>query len=452
MFCINNEKSLQEETPREIIPLPIQTLSSEGDGIGSWNGLKVFVEGALPQEEVEVVVSLRKKNYAKASLQRILTPSPSRITPICPLFGSCGGCQIMHLAYEKQLEVKSERVRESLRRIGHLENIVVPATIASPLPLAYRNKIQLPILFEKGGKKIGLYRKNSHEIIPVEKCYIQCEEGERIYQKILPLLNLPSLKCLCIKNGIGSLIILVTDGSTPHLMQKLAQKIVEADPQIVGVVENINPEGRNAIFSPHFRLLLGEPFLYEKILDKKFRLSPPSFFQVNLGQITNLIEYLLKELPQKKYARVVDAFCGVGTYSLFLSAIAHEVIGIEIVEHAIQDAIENAKNNGIHNCTFLVGKAEEEMAKLGFTDAGFTDLVILNPPRKGCEEVLLMQLVQKPPQTLVYISCDPATLARDLHFLCSNGFVVDKIQPFDMFPQTMHVETVVILLGPQSSL
>jgi 23S rRNA (uracil1939-C5)-methyltransferase len=212
------------------------------------------------------------------------------------------------------------------------------------------------------------------------------------------------------------------------------------DTQIVGVVENINPEGRNTFFSSQFFPLTGKPYLYEKILEKKFRLSPASFFQVNLGQITQLIEYLLRHVSLKRYHRIIDAFCGVGTYALFLAPYADEVVGIEIVEHAIADAQENAKIQGITNSRFLVGKAEEEFNRLGRAD-----LVILNPPRKGCEASLLQKLVAHKIKTLVYISCDPATLARDLHFLCNNGFFIDKIQPFDMFPQTMHVETVVIL-------
>jgi len=425
--------------------LSITSLSSTGEGIGAIDGYKYFVDGALPGELVNVVILAKKKNYAKAKLQSIITSSADRVVPICPLFGECGGCQIMHLSYLAQLQVKQRRVVDALERIAHIEAPVAPC-IASPSPLAYRNKIQLPISFEEGKRKMGLYKKASHEIIPIEKCFIQCSQGEEIFESLSPLLTLPSLRSLCIKNAVTtqeSLVILVTDGSCPEKTALLAEKIA-LTPHIKGVVENVNLRDDNVLFSPHFRTLRGRPYIYEKLNlgthSKIFRISAPSFFQVNSWQAMNLISYVIKVADIKKGDTVLDAFCGVGTFSLFAADHAKSVIGIEVAPQAIADARENARLNEKVNTSFFVGKAEDLIPTL----ADF-DIVLLNPPRKGCEPRLISELSRKKPKTIIYISCDPATVARDLSSLHLAGYKIECVQPFDMFPQTMHVETVVKL-------
>lgn len=410
--------------------LKITTLSSTGEGIGSENGYKIFVDGALPGELVEIEILEEKKKFAIAKLLRVLEPSPLRIKPICPIFGKCGGCQIMHLQYEEQLQVKRQRVIDALQRIGHINSEVKPC-IASPKSFHYRNKIQLPC---RSGD-IGLYKKNSHEIIPIETCYIQCEEGEEILKLIRPHLLDPSIRHICIKNGNKqALVIIVTDGKC-HDLKERAKKIMHLSPQIKGVLENINTRDDNVILSEDFKLHCGTPYIFETLLGKTFRISASSFFQVNPLQAENLIKEVI---DIEKTDKVLDAFCGVGTFSLFAAEKGAFITGIEIVPHAIDDAKENAKLNNISNVSFHVGKTEKMVHSLGDFD-----VVLLNPPRKGCDQSLIDTLIKKKIKKITYISCDPATLARDLSFFVQANYKIISIQPFDMFPQTMHVETVV---------
>lgn len=415
------------------IEILITSLGSSGEGIGSIDGMKVFVEGALPGELVKVKITEQKKNYAIGSLLNLNTKTPNRRDPVCPLFGTCGGCQIMHLSYEEQLNVKRGKVYDSLKRIGHLDVTVNPC-LPSPKPLAYRNKIQLPTLYDNKGLKVGLYKRNTHEIIPVSKCYIQCEEGEKILHEILPYLNDPSIRYILIRNTIHTkeaLVILVTSG-------KSQIKPFPCPPEVKGVVENINPTDRNTILSNRWKTIEGRSFIYEELLGKRFKISAGSFFQVNTLQAENLYKLALLEADIQRDEIVIDAYCGVGTLSLFASDYAKEVIGIEEFAEATQNATENAKLNQVTNATFYAGKTEHLLSKLPSPD-----VIFLNPPRKGCERSVLENIQSK---RVIYVSCDPATLARDLAILVQQGYKIEKVQPFDMFPQTMHVETLVKLI------
>lgn len=420
------------------IDLLITSLGSSGEGIGSLDGLKVFVDGALPGEWVSIEIFEKKKNYALGKLLSILKPSKDRVTPLCPLFGSCGGCQLMHLNLQGQLEAKRKKVQDALERIGHL-HFSVPQCISSPKEIHYRNKIQLPLLWKENQALIGLYRKQSHEIIPVDRCYIQCEEGENILSTIRSELKASSLSYVLIRNGIQtqeSLILLVTDGSQPKQLQEIGKAIQMKLPD-TGVVENIKSKKDNVILGPIFRLLAGKDHFHEKILGKTFRVSAPSFFQVNPWQVENLYRFAIELADLNPTKRVLDAFCGVGTLALFAADKAKEVVGMECVSHAIVDAKNNAKINSTPNCHFYCKHAEE-----GIRNLGSFDCIFLNPPRKGCETSLLHEICRKKTPSIIYISCDPATLARDLRILCDLGYRLDVVQPFDMFPQTMHVETV----------
>jgi 23S rRNA (uracil1939-C5)-methyltransferase len=415
----------------------ITSLTSEGEGIGSSQGLKVFVEGALPGEEVEIEIVEKKKNYAKAKKLSLIKPSQSRITPPCSLFGECGGCQIMHLAYSEQLKEKKKRVSEALFRIGGLQ-VEVNECRASPTPFNYRNKIQLPLVWDMGRMKAGLYRKNTHEIIPIDECQIQSQAGNQLLQKILPHLTSKSLRTLLIRTGMNTneaLIVLVSDGTDS--LEEIGVKLMQISPEVKGVVENINPTSRNVILSDQWKVLAGRPYIYEKLGEKRFKISASAFFQVNSGQATALFQEAIRVADIQKNDTVLDAFCGVGTLALFASDYASEVIGTECVKAAIEDAKENAKLNGATNCTFKVGRAEDNTT--------VADIIFLNPPRKGCEEKLLHFIGTKRVKKVIYISCDPATLARDLKILSSYGYKIEVVQPFDMFPQTMHVETLVLM-------
>lgn len=420
----------------------ITSLNSEGAGVATVEGKKVFVEGALPGESVLIKITEQKKSYAKGNVLSLLSPSYERTEPLCPLFGECGGCQLMHLQYPAQLEQKRKRVEEALYRIGRFENLEVLPCVPSPFSLGYRNKIQLPVVWESGKKTIGLYRKKSHEVIPLKQCLIQCSQGEEILNLINEKLTLPTVRHVLIRNAIfreEALVIFVTSGSFSKELKKFAQELMRANTLIKGVVENLNTRSDNVVLGPKFRLLAGRPYIYETLLKKTFKISPSAFFQVNGAQAEKLYEKALQLAEIKANETILDAYCGVGGFALFAADVAKKAYGIECVAHAIADAIENARLNHLSNCTFICGKAEEVIHELKAIDT-----VFLNPPRKGCDSELLYALIKKEPKKIIYISCDPATLARDLAIL-NSAYEIDTIQPFDMFPQTSHVETVVRL-------
>ncbi|MBS0629294.1 MAG: class I SAM-dependent RNA methyltransferase [Verrucomicrobia bacterium] len=352
----------------------IEDLTSSGEGVGSIEGKKVFVDGALPKEEVEVEVTENRKRFAKAKLLRIVRASPDRVDPICPLFGTCGGCQIMHLSYAEQLKWKRKRVQDALKRIGGLE-IAVDECIPSPDQLGYRNKIHL----HQG----GLHKRHSHEVVPVERCYIfngTLEPAKNAHEAII----------------------------------RTAQEelLVEID----GVSNR--------------------PFIIEQLGALKFKIGPRDFFQVNPKQAFQLFQ---RAVQVAESGAMLDAYCGVGTLSLFAAQKGNKVLGIEVMESAVESARENAKLNGIENVAFKCGRVEKLLPKLGKFET-----IFLNPPRGGVEPEVIAALLQSPPKRLIYISCDPATLARDLKALQPH-FVIESVTPFDMFPQTIHVETLVNL-------
>lgn len=422
--------------------ISIQRLGINGEGIGHLEGLTVFVDGALPGETVDVHVYEKHKRYARAKVMHTHMQSPHRKTAPCPLFGKCGGCQLMHLDDEEQLKNKRQRVLDALQRIGKLDVEVLPC-IPSPSPLHYRNKIQLPIL---GGDslRIGLYAQNSHDLVEIDHCMIHCPLGDLAFQKIKTILKqaqIPEgiLKTLLIKTAVSTaqvLVILVTQGAAE--LGSLAEQILESMPEIKGVVQNIHTSSNNVILGKTFRTLAGQDSIEEKLCGLYFKVSPASFFQVNPAQAENLYQKALEFADLKGKEKVLDAYCGVGTLSLILAQRAHAVIGVECVPDAIKDAGENARRNQIDNVKFVCDTAENFISTLKDVD-----VAVINPPRKGCESSFLENLSLLRPERIVYISCDPATLARDLAFLCQRGYQIDHVQPFDMFPQTAHVECVV---------
>lgn len=439
----------------QLIKLSITGLGSSGEGIGTFEGLKVFVEGALPGETTLTKVTERKSTYAKGELLQLYQPSSLRASPPCRYFDRCGGCQLMHLKYDGQLEMKTLRVKETLKRIGGFESLKVENCLPSPLQLGYRNKIQLPLAWDSQGICLGLYEKGTHRIIPVDRCLIHCEKGEEVFQSIQKLIresglqpynesqNNGILRHLLIKTAVYAekvLVVLVTTGKEPRQVQKLAENIMKSHPAIAGVVENINDRSGNTILGPHYRTLMGVPSLFEEVCGFVFKISPASFFQVNTQQAEILYSTVLKLSDLKGDERLFDLYCGVGTLALIASSSVKEIVGVESVPQAIQDANENAERNKVINHRFICARAESAISSLGHAD-----MVFLNPPRGGCDPVLLAALAKNPPGKIIYISCDPATLARDLAIICKNGYCIDHVQPIDMFPQTMHVETVVRL-------
>lgn len=363
--------------------LNIEDLTSSGEGVGTVDGKKIFVEGALPHEQVEVEITLTKKRYAKAKLLKILKASPYRIDPICPLFGICGGCQIMHLDYPEQLKWKTSRVKNTLLRIAKISPSISPCA-PSPDQLHYRNKIHL----HKG----GFHKRHSHEIVPINRCYIHNKTGEK---------SLPQAK-KCRE------AIIKTSLATDETMLICSGK----------------PD---------------RPFLIEKLADLEFKVGPNDFFQVNPKQALRMYNRAIECAELNSTARVLDAYCGVGCLTLLAAQKAKTVIGIESGREAIKHAEENAQRNSISNTAFYCAQVEDKIPSLGTFDT-----IFLNPPRGGVDPQVLSTICAHPPKRLIYISCDPATLARDLSQL-KDLFKIEAVLPFDMFPQTTHVETLVSL-------
>lgn len=430
--------------------LTIERLGINGEGVGHWYGYTIFVDGALPGELVHTRLIEQRKSFGRAVLIEILTPSPHRLKPPCPLFGQCGGCQVMHMDYSQQLESKRMRIVDALQRIGKFVDVEISPCMPSPSTLAYRNKIQLPYA---PGNKLGLYSRNSRDLVEIEQCHIHCPRGEEAFQKIQHIVKSSSLvpydpetgegelKHVLIKTAVFTdqvLVILVTQGEVITDLMAVAEQIMQALPQIKGVVQNINTSQDNVVLGNEFRTLAGQSAIEEKLLGLYFKVSPASFFQVNPAQAENIYKHALEFCQLSGQETVLDAFCGVGTLSLVFAQHAKEVIAVECVPDAIEDARENARRNDISNVRFTCAQAEDFMETLSQID-----IAVLNPPRRGCDSLFLERLAALQPKHIAYISCDPATLARDLAILASKGYQIKNVRPFDMFPQTAHVECFV---------
>lgn len=425
------------------IILKPQSLSSDGEGVAKVDGLVVFVHGALPQEEVVAEITDVRKNFAKARTLQVKIASPQRVKPPCPVFGRCGGCQLQHLSYPGQLEAKRQRVLDALERIGGLHGISVSPCIPSPFPYEYRNKVQLPVLYTENGIRLGLYAAQTHDIVPVDACLITCQLGETIFRRIQNLAppqkgKIRYFLIKCAVNTNEALVVLVTSGLDAYWLKQFAANLMQQLPEVRGVVENINTREDNVILGDRFQTIAGEPFIEEELCGKRFRISPHSFFQVNTYQAEQIFQKVLELSGLDRSQTLIDAYCGVGTFSIIASDHAQEVIGIECVPLAIEDANANAALNGATNCRFICGTSERELPKHK------ADVIFVNPPRKGCDSSLIDALMHTAASRLIYMSCNPATLARDLEML-RHKYTIKEVIPFDMFPQTTHVETVVLL-------
>lgn len=439
----------------QTITLEIDDLGSHGEGVGRYNGYTLFIEGALPGETVKAEIVQRQKRFGRARLLTVVTPSPNRVQPACPLFGKCGGCQLMHLDYSQQLAMKTRRVEDAMQRIGNINDVKVSKCIPSDKQLSYRNKIQLPVRNTPNGIALGLYAVSSHELIPIDKCLIHCDIGEKVYSEVAsivkksgicafdPATGKGELRHVLIKSATHSkevLVVLVTSKSATSTLGAIGKAIMFSCPLVKGVVHNINPKNDNVILGRTYNVLEGVGYIEEKLGDLKFKISSASFFQVNPEQALKLYTQALEFAELNGSETVLDAYCGVGTLALFFAPHAKSVVGVECVSEAIEDAKVNAKLNGLENVSFVCDSSEKYISSLKTVD-----VVLLNPPRKGCDPTLLKGIARVAPKKIIYVSCDPATLARDLSILNSYGYKIDAIQPFDMFPQTAHVETVVKL-------
>lgn len=433
----------------------IVDIGQGGVGIGKYEGFTVFVEGGLIQDKVKVRISKSKKNYAVGDIVEILEKSPFRVDRICSDdLKDCGGCQIQELDYNKQLELKTNEVKQVISRIGKLENVEIHETIEMQSPCRYRNKAQFPIQNINGSTAIGFYKKKSHDVIPTDMCVIQHDINDKIIKIIKTYIQAYNvsiynemthtgvLRHLVTKVGFTTnevMVVLVANGTKlPHL-NELASVLQENIPGFKTLVLNINKDKTNVILGKENKVIYGNGKINDYIGDLVFEISPLSFFQVNPVQTEVLYNKALEYAELKENDTVFDIYCGIGSISLFLAQKATKVYGIEIVEDAIKDAKINAKLNNLNNVEFYVGKAEEVVPKM-YSEGKTANVVVVDPPRKGCDEKVLDTIVSMKPDRVVYVSCNPSTLARDLAYLDERGYKCVEIQPVDMFPHTMHVE------------
>lgn len=453
----------------DIVTVTIEDIGIDGEGIGRYEGMTLFIKDTLPGDVVTANVMKLKKTYGYARLVDILTPSPYRVEPRCELSRKCGGCQIQALDYQEQLAFKQKKVRNNLVRIGgfaetEIDQLMQPV-IGMEEPYHYRNKAQFPIGTDRDGNLIaGFYAGRTHTIIPVTKCYLGVEQNETILSMVLHFMrensitaydeatNSGCVRHVLIRYGFTTkeimVCIVINAKQLPH-----AEKLIEKLTTIEGMTSisiNINTNQTNVILGDKVQTLWGQDYITDYIGDVKYQISPLSFYQVNPVQTKKLYQTALEYAGLTGNETVWDLYCGIGTISLFLAKNAKKVYGVEIVPQAIADAKNNAKINDITNAEFLVGKAEEvypayvkEQQAAG--QEAYADVIVVDPPRKGCEESLLVAMVEMAPAKIVYVSCDSATLARDLKYLCANGYELKKVQAVDQFSHTVHVETVVLL-------
>jgi 23S rRNA (uracil1939-C5)-methyltransferase len=443
----------------------ITGLGFEGEGVGRIEGLTVFVQGALPGEEVVVKIIKVAKNHAFGKLLDILKASEDRKEPICAIYKRCGGCQMQHLSYEAQLKFKFNRVKDCLERIGKLENILIHETLGMKEPYRYRNKVQLPVGEKNGELQVGFYAARSHEIINMDNCYIQEETADQVVKvtknwmkeyNIQPYCEIQNdelkessrkglLRHIMIRKGFKTgevMVVLVTNEFEIPFKEEFIKAITENVIGIKSIIQNINTKATNVILGLENITLCGQEYITDYIGKYRFNISPLSFFQVNPYQTEVLYNKVLEYADLSGNEIVFDAYCGTGTISLFLSEKSKKVYGVEIISEAIENAKVNAEQNNINNAEFFVGEAETVIPEL--IGKGIrADVVVVDPPRKGCEKSLLEALALMAPEKIIYVSCDPGTLARDLAILDELGYKTIEVQPVDMFPQTAHVETVV---------
>lgn len=440
----------------DYIEVIFEDLTHDGAGVAKVEGYPLFVKNALPGEKAKIKVIKVNKGYGFGRLEEILEQSPYRVDAPCPIYKECGGCQLQHLSYEGQLLAKEKQVRDVLTRIGKLENVKVHPVLGMSEPWRYRNKAQVPVGEREGGLIAGFYQQRSHEIIDMEACMIQQEKNDEVVQAV---------KRICTKYGVTAyneerhkgtlrhimarhgqvtkevMVVLVTRTSEFPNKEKIVKEIVESIDGVKSIIQNVNSKKTNVILGDETRVLWGEEVIYDLIGNVKFAISSRSFYQVNPEQTKVLYDQALTYADLSGQETVIDAYCGIGTISLFLAQKAQKVYGVEIVPEAIADANRNAELNGIENVEFAVGEAEVVIPNW-YKEGIEADVLVVDPPRKGCDDALLQTIIEMKPKKVVYVSCNPATLARDLRVLEDGGYRTVEVQPVDMFPHTTHCEAV----------
>ena len=445
----------------DIFEADITAMTAEGSGICRIEGMAVFVPGTAVGDRcaVRIVKVLRK--YAFGRLEKLLAPSPDRIAPDCPVAAQCGGCVYRHIRYEAELQIKTQRVRDALERIGGLQDFQMEPILAAPDRCRYRNKCQLPIgLSKDGALQLGFYAINSHRIVNTESCLLQPEafdraaaafrrwyavSGESVYDEAS---HSGVLRHLYMRRGEMSgemMVCVVANGAALHEEALLVEMLREAVPEITGVLLNINREKTNVVLGKTCRTLWGKDTITDTLCGLAFEIAPHAFYQVNRTQAECLYGKAAEYAGLTGAETLLDLYCGTGTIGLSMAKNAKKLIGAEIVPAAVENARRNAERNAIQNAEFLCADAAEA-ARILFERGEKPDVIVIDPPRKGCDSALIATIAAMRPKRVVYVSCDPATLARDLKLFRESGYKTETVTPADMFPGTAHVETVVRLI------
>lgn len=439
----------------EIYTLTFEDLTHEGNGVAKIEGYPLFVPDVLPDEEAKVKVVKINKNFGFGKLLELTKTSSHRVEPTCHVH--CGGCQLQHMSYDLQLQMKQDQVHNVMKKVAHLDHVPVHPILGMEEPSHYRNKVQIPVGEKNGEVIVGFYQKRSHRILQnQDTCHIQDEAINEVLPFTRQLMNKYGIQAYDEKSHRGQLrhimvrvghhtkdimIVFVTKTSKFPEKDRIIKELTEQFPQVKSIVQNVNDQRTNVVLGKKTKVLWGENYIYDKIGNLTFAISPKSFFQVNPVQTKILYDKALEYANIDKDDVVIDAYCGIGSISLFLAQKAKKVYGIEVVPEAIEDAKMNAEINGMNNVEFSVGQAEKVMPK--WKEQGLDpDVIVVDPPRKGCDVDFLEAMIAMKPKRIVYVSCNPSTLARDLRILEDGGFETKQVQPVDMFPSTNHVECV----------
>ena len=444
----------------DLVTLEIEDCGIDGEGIGKADGFTVFVKDAVIGDTVTAKIIKAKKNYGYGRLMEVLKPSPYRVEPKCEFARQCGGCQLQALSYDQQLVFKTNKVKGHLERIGGFTDIPMEPIIGMDELFHYRNKAQFPVGRNKEGKIVtGFYAGRTHNIIENRDCALGVAENKEVLDRVIAHMEKYGIEPYNEVTGKGLvrhvlirygyftkevMVCLILNGNKIPKEEQLVKSLCEI-PGMTSITINVNKKHSNVILGEEIRLLWGQEYITDRIGDISYQISPLSFYQVNPMQTQKLYAKALEYADLHGQETVWDLYCGIGTISLFLAQKAKFVRGVEIVPAAIENAKENAKLNGLENTEFFVGKAEQVLPREYKKNGVYADVIVVDPPRKGCDETLLETMIEMNPERIVYVSCDSATLARDLKYLCERGYELRKVCPVDQFGMTVHVETVVLL-------
>lgn len=430
--------------------IEIIDITEMGSGVGKLDGFTWFIDGAVPGDVVLAKPTQRKKNFGKAVVESFVKKSDLRVDPPCPIFEKCGGCQIQQIDYKEQLRIKRRIVKEAFERIGGFQAVEVPETIGMESPWRYRNKGIYHVGQREGQTVIGFYSEKSHHIVALEDCLIQSESHGPILKaikKYIEEFNISTIREVVIRESEATgqiMVILVAIKRKLNMTRALVEMLLNANKKIESIYLNVNPRDGQNMFGDHMVDLFEKSIFVEKLGPYDFEISPLSFFQVNTKQALKLYEKALEFAGLSGNEIVYDLYCGTGTLAIFMASHAKKVYGVEVFAPAIEDAKRNAQINGIDNIEWIVGKTESVMEAL-VDQSEQVDVIVLDPPRSGCDQAVIDSIKKALPHRIVYVSCKPSTLARDVKLLSEVGYEPLQIQPVDLFGHSMHVETVCLL-------